>query len=75
VSAGIDAQGRIMPGTRLEAGESGQRLARFSVPAQPSFYARHGHVFAWFLTALLGAFLAGELWSRGKSAAPRRAHP
>jgi apolipoprotein N-acyltransferase len=74
VSAGIDAQGRIMPGTRLEAGESGQRLARFSVPAQPSFYARHGHVFAWFLTALLGAFLTWELWSRGKSAAPRRAH-
>jgi apolipoprotein N-acyltransferase len=64
VSIAFDARGRFIPGSRMENGEQGPQLARVVVPAQPSFYGRHGNVFGWILAVLFGGCVAHELSRR-----------
>jgi apolipoprotein N-acyltransferase len=61
VSIAFDARGQVIPGSRMENGEQGPRLSRVVVPAQTSFFARHGNIFAWILTGLFGVCLVREL--------------
>lgn len=64
VSAAFDSRGRVIPGSRMESGEKGSMLCKVVVPAEGSFYAKHGDLFAWSLTALLTALGVLELAKR-----------
>jgi apolipoprotein N-acyltransferase len=61
VSVALDARGRTIPGSRMENGERGPRLARVTVPGESSFYAKHGNVFAAFLMVTFAGCLIHAL--------------
>lgn len=64
VSVALDSRGQPISGSRMENGERGPRLARVSVPAESSFYAQHGNVFAVSLAVLFAGCLVHELSRR-----------
>ncbi|MFZ5721409.1 MAG: apolipoprotein N-acyltransferase [Pseudomonadota bacterium] len=66
VSAVIDPQGRIVPGTRLGLGAYGVIDARLPAPAAPTPYSRVGD---WLFGGLL--LLSGAAWLAGRRRRPR----
>lgn len=69
VSALIDPWGRVMPGARMDPGESGVIDARLPEPAPPTLYGRVGDL---LFALMLGAVLAPRLWRLAASGALRR---
>ncbi len=68
VSAMIDPWGRVMPGARLNPGESGVIDKELPLPASETLYAQLGDVFFWLLAIAGLAFGFRRAWVQRKDA-------